>query len=141
MPAAVYSSPDPSDEEIEEAGEATPAADISGGKIAEAVQATQAMQDAENSSPGPGPRTRRRRGPGNLWTLEAREDMFRRREAGEGWETIILVGDPGALSVHSRHRITVPKLPKLPSVKPSDPFLIGLPKSIPSCNATTVLRK
>ena len=25
---------------------------------------------------------------GNLWTAEAREDLFRRREAGEGWETI-----------------------------------------------------
>lgn len=32
----------------------------------------------------PGP-TRK---PGNLWTVEAREDMFSRREAGEGWETI-----------------------------------------------------
>ena len=25
---------------------------------------------------------------GNLWTAEAREDLFRRRKAGEGWETI-----------------------------------------------------
>ncbi|MCJ1250722.1 hypothetical protein MMC30_007950 [Trapelia coarctata] len=58
--------------------------------VAEDMQAMQTMQEFETSSPGPGPRTRRRRGPGNLWTLEAREDMFRRREAGEGWETIIL---------------------------------------------------
>ncbi|CAF9917638.1 MAG: hypothetical protein GOMPHAMPRED_001337 [Gomphillus americanus] len=28
------------------------------------------------------------RKPGNLWTAEAREDMFSRRESGEGWETI-----------------------------------------------------
>ena len=31
------------------------------------------------------------RRPGNIWTAEAREDMFRRREAGEDWETICLV--------------------------------------------------
>lgn len=31
------------------------------------------------------------RRPGNLWTVEAREDMFRRREAGETWETICQV--------------------------------------------------
>ena len=31
------------------------------------------------------------RRPGNLWTAQAREDMFRRREAGETWETICLV--------------------------------------------------
>ena len=31
------------------------------------------------------------RRPGNIWTPEAREDMFRRREAGEDWETICLV--------------------------------------------------
>lgn len=122
---------DTSDEAIEEAVEATSAADISGEEIADAVeaiqgpnvsdeemeepgQAAQAMQDAENFSPGPGPRTRRRRGPGNLWTLEAREDMFRRREAGEGWETIILVRDPGAIPVHGLHRVAVCKLPKLP---------------------------
>ena len=30
----------------------------------------------------------RARGPLNLWSVEAREDMFNRREAGEGWETI-----------------------------------------------------
>ncbi|MCJ1471450.1 hypothetical protein MMC13_000089 [Lambiella insularis] len=28
------------------------------------------------------------RRPGNVWTAEAREDVFNRREAGEGWETI-----------------------------------------------------
>lgn len=63
--------------------------------LAEDMQAMNGIQDLANSSPGPGPRTRRRRGPGNLWTLEARMDMFRRRDAGEGWETIILVGGLG----------------------------------------------
>ena len=28
------------------------------------------------------------RRPGNVWTEQAREDVFNRREAGEGWETI-----------------------------------------------------
>jgi hypothetical protein len=31
------------------------------------------------------------RRPGNLWTAEDREDMFNRRENGEGWETICAV--------------------------------------------------
>lgn len=32
------------------------------------------------------------RRPGKIWSAEAREDMFRRREAGEPWESICLVG-------------------------------------------------
>ena len=42
----------------------------------------------DDRSAGSGGGTRR---PGNLWTAQAREDMFRRREAGETWETICLV--------------------------------------------------
>ena len=42
---------------------------------------------ADDSSQSPGGSRR----PGNLWTMEAREDMFRRREGGEGWETICQV--------------------------------------------------
>lgn len=50
---------------------------------------TSAMENAlDDASPGNGGPRR----PGNLWTAQAREDMFRRREAGETWETICLVG-------------------------------------------------
>ena len=31
------------------------------------------------------------RRPANLWTPQARDEMFRRREAGEAWEQICLV--------------------------------------------------
>ena len=41
----------------------------------------------DDGSPGGGGSRR----PGNLWTVEAREDMFRRRETGETWETICQV--------------------------------------------------
>ena len=49
-----------------------------------------AMENALDDGPGNGGPRR----PGNLWTAQAREDMFRRREAGETWETICLVGNP-----------------------------------------------
>jgi hypothetical protein len=55
------------------------------------VKAEQAMIDASmddtSSSPGPGG-TRRA---GNLWTSEARDDMYQRRENGESWEDICKV--------------------------------------------------
>ena len=44
--------------------------------------ATQNFDDSIGSGNG-GPRR-----PGNVWTEQAREDVFNRREAGEGWETI-----------------------------------------------------
>ena len=44
------------------------------------------------------------RRPGNLWTAQAREDMFRRREAGETWETICLVFLPPHPSLRPRRR-------------------------------------
>ena len=43
------------------------------------------------------------RRPGNLWTVEAREDMFRRREAGETWETICQVCVALAWSCFNMH--------------------------------------
>lgn len=53
------------------------------------VSSPKPMQTFDDSSgPTPGGGSRR---PGNLWTVEAREDMFNRRESGEGWETICLV--------------------------------------------------
>ena len=90
--------------------------------LAEDMQDMHVMQDLETSSPGlgPGPRTRRRRGPGNLWTLEAREDMFRRREAGEGWETIILVRGRSTLSVHGPCYLVVRGKPSMNFLIPSD---------------------
>ena len=62
----------------------------------------QTFDDSLGSTPGGGSRR-----PGNLWTVEAREDMFNRRESGEGWETICLVRDPVTavmLSFHSACR-------------------------------------
>ena len=50
---------------------------------------------AVDESPGENGGSRR---PGNLWTVEAREDMFRRREAGETWETICQVGRRSCLA-------------------------------------------
>ena len=44
--------------------------------------AQQAMQTPDPSGPTRHP---------NHWSVEAREDMFGRREAGEGWETICKV--------------------------------------------------
>ena len=54
------------------------------------------MQNPVHSPQGNGGPRR----PGNIWTPEAREDMFRRREAGEDWETICLVN-------HSTSALTV----------------------------------
>ncbi|MCJ1407090.1 hypothetical protein MMC19_001160 [Ptychographa xylographoides] len=48
------------------------------------VPATDAGQMQDDASSGPGGSRR----PGNIWTIEAREDVFKRREAGEAWETI-----------------------------------------------------
>ena len=44
---------------------------------------------AEDASSSPGPGGTRRAG--NLWTAEARDDMYRRRENGESWEDICKV--------------------------------------------------
>ena len=43
------------------------------------------------------------RRPGNLWTAQAREDMFKRREAGETWETICIVSSHPASKTLHRH--------------------------------------
>ena len=48
------------------------------------------------------------RRPGNLWTVEAREDMFRRREAGETWETICQVSIQQYSSAeHAAHDLNI----------------------------------
>ncbi|MCJ1416920.1 hypothetical protein MMC32_003259 [Xylographa parallela] len=44
-----------------------------------------AIQNLDDSAGGGNGGPRR---PGNVWTEQAREDVFNRREAGEGWETI-----------------------------------------------------
>ena len=53
-----------------------------------ASKAEMALEMAVDDASPDGGGSRR---PGNLWTVEAREDMFRRREAGETWETICQV--------------------------------------------------
>lgn len=124
-----------------------------------------AVMAADDSSPGPGGSRR----PGNLWTVQAREDMFRRREAGEGWETICQVSYRsdfkyiqkassllylgGAMyPTSSRCCCTFFLSRCLPppciyikflANKHSIPltFTAGLPQSITSCYATTVFSK
>lgn len=66
------------------------------------MEASATSQDApstgeilEDASPSGNGGSRR---PGNVWTVEAREDVFNRREVGEGWETICPVSYPSSLS-------------------------------------------
>ena len=94
------------------------------------------------------------RRPGNLWTAQAREDMFRRREAGETWETICLVRL--ILEFPARIRSSTSRdLDRMTHHQPSDEppadlgaeFWIiiddssGLPESLSTCHATTIFRK
>ena len=50
-------------------------------------QASQSIDDPNLTGSGS-------RRPGNVWSTEAREDLFRRRELGEGWETLCAVNTP-----------------------------------------------